>query len=417
MKNAEITAFFLTLVVLLAAAHGVGYFCQRRLRVPRVVGEIGAGILLGPSLLGWLAPPVHTYLFNAFPEEAKLTATLHWIGMVLLMFVAGFRVRADLDVQDRRLVGFLVLTATFLPFLAGLAAAGILDWSSMAGPAATPASFALIMAIAVAVTSIPVISRIFIELDMMRSRFARVVLTVATLEDILLWAALAVATGLATEGMGKDFPSLALSVTLPIIFLLVSLAAGPWLFLKITTARLNLIVKASPIGYVLLICFLFAAFASLLDMNLAFGALAAGMIVGSIPGEKFDRARSDISDVALGFFVPIYFALVGARIDLGSHFDVVQLLLFLVASSLIKMGSAMIGARLGGKSLLPAFNLAIALNTRGGPGIVLATVALEFRLISETFFTTLVIASLASSAMSGLWLRYVKSRNLLEQEE
>lgn len=417
MTNNEVTIFLFAVVALLASAHGVGYFFQRALRMPRVVGEIGAGLLLGPSFLGWWAPELHNHLFNAFPGEAKLTAMLHWIGMVFLMFVAGFRVRADLDLADRKLVGWLALTVTCIPFVAGLVVTTMLDWTSMAGPAATFASFSLIMAIAAAVTSIPVISRIFVELDMLRSRFARVVLSVATVVDIVLWAALAIATGIANGGATRNPALMAVSIVLPVAFILASLALGPSLLSKATNARFNLIVKASPVGYLLLICFVVTAFASLLDMNLAFGALVAGMVIGSLPGDAFDRARNGITDVAMGFFVPIYFVLVGARIDLGSHFDPAQFLAFLALSSLVKVGSGMAGARLGGKRWLPAFSLALVLNTRGGPGIVLATVAHEFRLISETFFTTLILTSLLTSVMSGMWLHYLRSRDLLEAEE
>lgn len=412
MTKNELTFFFFTIVLLLSVAHAMGYLCERLFRLPRVVGEIGAGILLGASALGQVSPDLYAAIFTAFPSETKLLSTLQWIGLTLLMFGAGFRVRQDLGTQDRSLVLFLTLAATGLPFLAGLLVSKVFDLSHLAGPSATPTAFSLVVAVAAAVTSIPVISRIMMDLGLMETRFARVVLTVATIDDILLWAVLAVATGLAETGASSTRLGVVGSVVVPVIFISAAIVLGPPLLRRLTALRMNLIFKASPIGYVLLVCFSFSALASMLDVNIAFGALAAGIVVGSLEGPCFEKARAGILDVSLGFFVPIYFVLVGTKIDLAHHFDPALVLGFLVATSLVKMAGVMIGAWLARITAWEGLNFAMALNCRGGPGIVLATVALEFAMITETMFTALIIASLATAIMSGAWLRAVVSRGL-----
>ncbi|MGH6662295.1 MAG: cation:proton antiporter, partial [Rhodospirillales bacterium] len=160
------------------------------------------------------------------------------------------------------------------------------------------------------------------------------------------------------------------------------------------------------------ICFLLVAVASLLSVNLVFGALVAGMVVGAVPNNEFTAVKERISDISVGLFVPIYFALVGLKIDLPNDLDIGFTLGFIMVSSAIEIGCVVIGARLIGRNMLTSVNFGFAMNTRGGPGIVLASIALGAGIINETFYVTLVLAALLTSLFSGMWFRWLLARSI-----
>ena len=413
MNETDISHLFLALVSLLIAALGMG-FAFERMRMPRVIGEIVGGLLLGPSVMGILQPNVFTWLFASTLGQARALEALYWIGLVLLMFTSGFHIQRDLSRDDRRMIWIVLIAATVPPFLLGYYAPTFFDLARHVGPAANDPAFRLVMGIATAVTSIPVISRIFLDLKIMETQFARIVLGCATLHDLILWIALAMATGMVANGAtGSADPwLLARTIVVSLLFLGLALWLGPKVLAVISRHRLNVISRSSPTGYTLAICLVFAALASGLGVNIIFGALIAGIAVGAIKDSGFDDVKARISDVALGFFVPIYFALLGLKIDLPSFFDPTLTIGFIVLTTTAQMGSVFIALRIAGKDSLVSFNLGIAMNTRGGPGIVLASVAYGWGIIGGAMFVTLVLAAILTSLASGAWFRFLLGRGL-----
>lgn len=403
MTDAELGRLLLGLVCLLAAALAMGRLFER-LSMPHVIGEIIGGFLLGPTVLGLLAPDLHRWIFNAFPAQTALFSAFNWIGLILLMFVAGFRIERKFSEDDKLTIAVILVSSIVIPMIGGWWLTLVLDRSVLMNPSANPTSFHLVLAIGTAVTSIPVISRIFLELDLMTTRFARLILATATLQDLVLWTVLAVATAI-NSTRSVETGRLAWVVLTTIAFIGFAISLGPallhWLGRRLPLRR----DTSALVGYVLAVCFMLAALASFLEINVVFGALVAGLVVGALPEGKLTDVKQRISDVALWFFVPIYFALVGFKIDLGAHFDLAGILIFLVASSLLKFVSVAVALTMIGKPFSAALNYGIVMNTRGGPGIVLASVALAFGIITETFFVMLVLASIVTSLFTGIWLR------------
>ena len=142
----ELATIFTAVVCLVAAAHALGLLFQR-CYMPRVIGEIAGGLLLGPSLMGHLAPDLYRSLFAAFPTEGKLIWLLYWIGLVLLMFVSGFEVQRSVDRADWRIITAILIGATVLSFAAGVAAPAFYDFSPFAGPKANASSSAMLPAL------------------------------------------------------------------------------------------------------------------------------------------------------------------------------------------------------------------------------------------------------------------------------
>jgi Kef-type K+ transport system membrane component KefB len=147
-----------------------------------------------------------------------------------------------------------------------------------------------------------------------------------------------------------------------------------------------------------------------LNVNIVFGAFLAGIVIGLMPNEKFEKEKNHIKAIGLAFFIPVYFAIVGLKLDLIHSFEIGFFLWFLLFSSAFEITGTMIAAKLIKKDWLSSFNLGVAMNTRGGPGIVLATVVFDLGIINETFFVTLVLAAIVTSLAAGCWFKYVLSK-------
>jgi len=407
LTEVELTRFLFAIAALLIAAHTFGYVFNK-MKLPKVIGEIFGGLLLGPTVLGAIAPDLYTWLFNAFEFEGKLISIVYWLGLVLLMFVSGFEIQMSLGKDDKRTVVALLAGST-LPFFAAWLAPLFYDFSPYVGVKQNMLALQIVVGVAVAVTSIPVISKIFIDLNIINTRFARIVLTTATIHDVLLWVALAIATGLVSAG-SFSISKIISTVMITFTFLGVAMMFMPRLMLALTSLRYNLLMKSSRSGYVLSVCLLFAGFASLLKVNVIFGAFLAGVVIGFMPTTRFNKEKTQIKEIALAFFVPIYFAIVGLKLDLIHRFDLKFFLFFLLFTTVFETAGTLIAARLLKKDWLSSLNFAVAMNTRGGPGIVLATIAFDLGIINETFFVTLVLIAILTSLLAGAWFRYVLSK-------
>ena len=409
LSDFELTRFFFAIVLLLASAHGFGYFFQRLFLVPKVIGEIIGGLVLGPTVLGFFSPFAYQWIFHSFASEGQLIASVYWIGLVLLMFITGFEIQKTLGRGDKKLVVAILIGSTAVPFIVGWFAPNFYDFSPYLGEKGNMFSLTIVVAIAISVTSIPVISKIFLDLGIINTRFAKIVLAAATIEDVILWVALAVATGLASGEM-LSVSNILSKILITLVFFVIALFALPKLFEFANKSRLNLLMKSSATGYVLFICFLFSAIASILSVNIIFGAFLAGIVVGMTSNEKVSSVKVHIKEIGLGFFIPIYFAVIGLKLDLVRHFTPSFFLSFLFFAVLVKTLGTVIAARLAHQDWLSSINLGVAMNTRGGPGIVLAAVAFDLGIINETFFAVLVLTAIATSLAAGYWFRFVLSR-------
>ena len=408
LHNLELGRLFFAIALLLLAAHTFGYLFQR-LRLPRVIGEILGGVILGPTLFGNFFPQAANGVFNGFQAEGKLISMISWLGLVLLMFISGFEVQKTFDEKDRRIIVVTLLGSTILPFLAGWLAPSFYDFSPYMGSKSNLPALKIIVGITIAITSIPVISKIFMDLDILNTSFAKIVLATATLHDVILWVALAIATGLVSTKT-TSLAGITITVLITVIFLAISLLVMPQFIRFSSGLKYNFLMRSSTSGYVMFVCFLFSAVASVLEVNIVFGALLAGMVVGVLPQDQFAKAKEHIKDVSLAFFIPIYFAIIGLRLDLIYHFDILFSLRFLLFATTFAVLGTLFALRLAKEDWLSSFNIAVAMNARGGPLIVLATVALELEIINQTFFVTLILIALATSLLAGSWFRYVISK-------
>jgi Kef-type K+ transport system membrane component KefB len=308
--------------------------------------------------------------------------------------------------EERREVGWLTIVGTGLPFLLALAFGPWLIRPSLAGPNGNRASLIIILAVGVAVTSVPVVSKIFADLKILHTRFARLILGVAVLEDIVLWLALAVATAMAGKA-ALDPRAMSYHLLSTIGFFLLGLTIVPRVIKRLNKARFNVLVRHSPAGYAIAVLLTYCVVAGLLDVSMVFAAFLAGFAVVHKKRRIFADALDSVSKMSFAFFIPVYFAIVGLKLDLIRGVSLWMMAAFLAGSCIIKVLSVSLAGRFAGFRGLDLINLAITTNARGGPGIVLASVAFDAGIISSKFYTTLVVAAVLTSQIAGAWLEYV----------
>src|ERR1700735_4288365 len=403
MTNAQLTPVLFALLLLVGFAQLLGYVFVK-LRQPRVIGEILAGVVLGPALLGRV--PAIAHIMDGAKHQGNILDFVYWLGLLLLMFFSGAETQQLFSREERREVGWLTIVGTGLPFLLGLAFGPWLIRPSLAGPNGNRASLIIILSVGGAVTSVPVVSKIFADLKILHTRFARLILGVAVLEDIVLWLALALATAMAGHTVLNP-RQMAYHLIATIGFFGLGLTIVPRIVKRINKSRFNVFAKHSPLAYALAVLLGYCVVAGALDVSLVFAAFLAGFAVVHKKRKLFTESLDAIGKVSFAFFIPVYFALVGLKLDLVRGFSLWMVAAFLVGSCAVKIVSVSLAGRLAGFRGLDLLNLAITTNARGGPGIVLASVAFDAGIISATFYTTLVLAAVLTSQMAGAWLDYV----------
>ena len=406
MSNADLTSILFILLLLVGLAQLLGYLFVK-LRQPKVVGEILAGVLLGPALIGRL--PLGEKLLEATQHQGNILNFVYWMGLLLLMFLSGAETRNLFTREERHEVSWLVIVGTGIPFLLGLVLGPWLIHPALAGPNGNRISLIIILAVGVAVTSVPVVSKIFADLKILHTRFARLVLGVAVLEDIVLWMALAIATTVAGK-TALNPQQMAYHLVSTVGFFGLGLTIVPRIIKRINKSRFNVFAQQAPVAYALAVLLAYCVVAGALNVSLVFAAFLAGFAVVHKRRRLFAGALDAIGKVSFAFFIPVYFAIVGLKLDLIRGFSLWMAAAFILGSCLIKILSVSFAGRLAGFRGLDLVNLAITTNARGGPGIVLASVAFEAGIISPQFYTTLVLAAVLTSQMAGAWLDYVLRR-------
>jgi len=398
LSEQEIICTFIALALLLAGAYLCGTLFER-IKAPRVVGEIIGGMLFGSFLFPFF-PDAVTGIFNSYEGQGKVLNIFYQLGLVFLMFLSGYNTNLEIDKKNVKTIGCLFIGATFLPMLGAIPFIKMFE-EEYIGTMNNSISFALVFTIGVAITSIPVISKIFFDMGVMNTKFSNTVLTVSTFQDLCLWILLNVATRIAVAGEVKVVEML----------IVVFVTLGLFAVAKLVTKYVHVWKKSfQPINFysisfvaLLLVCaLLYKA-----GINIMYSAFLVGYIVKAVIGTEPEALSKidGIKNFAFSFFIPIYFALVGIQLDILHDFSFLRFAVFFV----IAFGLEAVGTLI---MLIPTnlnratkLNFAVTMNARGGPGIVLATVAYSYGIISLEFFTVLILTTMLSSLIAGYWLR------------
>jgi len=407
LSEHQLLVFWVQLLVLVLVARGLGSLV-RRVGQPAVVGELAAGVLLGPSVLGALAPGVWGWLFPDDAVHAGLMNGIGWLGVFFLLVLAG--VETDLGLVRRlgRAAAWVSAGSLVVPLGFGLAV-GVAMPGLFLGEAGDRTVFALFMATALAISSLPVVAKVLSELDLVRRDFAQLTLAAGMANDVVGWVLLGVIAGLAQSGE-VDLQQIAtavagLAVLVGLTFTLGQRATDGLLrAVRRTdggpTGALTIMVLAALVG---------AVGAQAIGLEGVLGAFLAGIVLGR---SKFgDRqAVSVLEAVTAGVLAPVFFARAGLRVELAALGDPETLAwagVVLLAASVSKFAGAYAGAWIAGRAPREGLALGAGLNARGALEIVVASVGLTLGVLNDASYTVVVMMAIATSMMAPVMLRAV----------
>ncbi|MBX7059702.1 MAG: cation:proton antiporter [Leptospirales bacterium] len=395
--RSPLAALLMQIVVVVSVASIGGALC-RRIGQPAVIGEVLAGIALGPSALGLLWPAAREFLF-AQPTLLPLEL-LSQIGLVLFLFVIGMELDISLLRKQAQAAVFVSHASIAAPFLLGIALALWL-YPMQAPRGVSFLAFSLFIGISMSITAFPVLARILQERNLARQRLGAIVLTCAASDDVTAWSLLAIVVAVVRAG---NAAAGAIVVALAGLFVFaIAFVARPIM------QRLGaLFASQERMRGAVLTLFLLAPFASAMvtqaiGVHALFGAFLAGVIMPA--GGELRRMLSEkLSDVSVRLLLPLFFAFTGLRTELGLLEDASAWLtcgLITLTAVVGKLGGSAIAARLVGESWRDSAAIGILMNTRGLMELVVLNIGLELGVLSPSLFAMMIVMALATTVMTS----------------
>jgi Kef-type K+ transport system membrane component KefB len=307
----ELLLLWIQLVVLLVTARSLGLLAQR-FRQPRVVGELAAGVLVGPSIAGRLFPDLVGWLFPGDAVQSALLLSVAWLGILLLLLVTGFETDLDLLRRLGRPVVGLSLGSLVIPLAMGFALGWIMP-ASLWGAGADRLSFAAFIAVALAISSLPVIAKIMTEMGLMRRNVGQLTIAAAIVNDLIGWMLLGVAVGLFSAGT-VEVRGLLITLGSVVVFLVLGLTVGQRIVDQVLRRARSAGGFASALTATIAVMLILGAITQAMGVEAVLGALVAGVVLGRSRYQRHDVRRS-VEVLSSSIFAPIFFATAGLYVD------------------------------------------------------------------------------------------------------
>ncbi|NJD06901.1 MAG: sodium:proton antiporter [Methylococcaceae bacterium] len=396
------TLLQVAVIILVARLAG---FLARKVGQPRAVGEIVAGLILGPSLFGSLAPEAFRWLFKS--TDASPITIMSQIGLIMLMFQIGleFDFSQLREGANRKAVLWVTGIGIVAPFALGL---GYGTFSSeVLAPGINAAGYALFMATAFAITAVPILGRIMMEYDLVRTRIGAITITAAAINDAVGWTVLAVVSAIVTAHFSWQ-------ETLARLGWLLLYVAVSWLVVRrillVIVRRFDRGEKSLPqdlMAILLVIVFSSAMLTSQLGIFAIFGGFMMGVLLHD-QRDLVDAWRDKVADLVTVLFLPIFFTFTGLRTNVGG-LATGELWAWcggLIALAVLgKFGGCYLASRIAGLNPAESRNVAIMMNTRALMELIVVNLGYDLGVIPQNVFTMLVLMAIASTIMTAPGLR------------
>jgi Kef-type K+ transport system membrane component KefB len=384
-----------------------------------VVGEILAGVILGPSLLSTLVPEIGRWAIPQTTTQGYLLETVALIGVMFLLVVTGLETDLDLIRRKARTAVGVAVGGLVLPFAAGVVLGYLIPEDLMADQSQRTV-FVLFIATALSISAIPVLAKVLIDLDLMRRDIGQTLLASGMIDDITGWTLLGLVTALANASVISAGTFLQ-TVGMVILFLAATATVGAWLVNRgLALVQDHFRGHDHMLTLVVVLAFAWGAFTQALRLEPVLGAFAVGILFGRSPRLPADAIRK-IESMALAVFAPIFFAVAGLKVDIPAILEPRLLLITLVVIAVAtfgKVAGAYAGARwLSRQDHWSALAFGSGLNARGALEIIIATIGLSLGILSQSMFSIIVVMAIATSLMAPVALRYTVSRVQLDDEE
>ena len=373
-----------------------------------VMGEIIAGIILGPTILGMIDGDVFNYLF---PKEGGAKIALDGItsiSVIMLLFVAGLEVQLQLVLKQGKAAIYTSFTSMIIPFALGFCAVWFVpQWFNYQANQQLP--YALFFGTAMAISAIPVIAKILLDMGLYKTKVGQVIMASAIFDDLTGWLMFSLI--LSMIGKEGEITNIWYTIGMILCFGLFMLFIGkkiidmalPWIQTKLSW-------PGGVLSIALGLCFLSAAFTERIGLHAILGAFIMGIAFGDSV-HLHEKAREIIHQFVTNIFAPLFFVTLGLKVNFIQNFDVTLVAIVLFLAVICKVVGASLGAYLGGLSKRESLAVGFGMNARGAMEIILGTLALNAGLIDEKMFVALVVMALVTSLMSGPLMKMILDRN------
>ncbi len=407
LSHSELIHLLVQLSVMLAFGRIMAEVA-RKFRQPAVVGEILAGLLLGPTILGFFSPDTFELLFPKTGASAVVLDGFTQVAVVLLLFIAGLEVDLHIVLQQGKQAIYSSLFGLIIPFFLGF----IIPYSfpSFFGSDSQGDRLiaALFMGTAMAISALPVIVRIMMDLKLFKTRIGMLVVASAMVDDIIGWMIFSIILGIIGKG---GIVSIGNTLLLTVGFTVFMLTVGRGLLNRLLPwVNRKLAWPGGLLSLSLAFCFLAAAFTESIGIHAVFGAFIIGIALGDSE-HMSERAKEIVHQFINNIFAPLFFVAIGLKVNFIANFEPWLIMVVLVIAFAGKIIGSGMGARLGGFTWRESLAAGFGMNARGAMGIILGTVALENGLIGEKVFVALVIMALVTSMTSGPLMGWILKTN------
>ncbi len=396
--------FLVQLIIILSAARAGGWFFSR-FGQPQVVGEIAAGLLLGPSLLGQISPTGFSLLFTT--ETESVFYVLGQLGLILLMFLVGL----DFEFDHLKSIGgtaaSVAATGIFLPFVLGFG----LAWAMhpYVGGETNRLGFMLFIATALSITAIPILGRIISDFGLNHSRLGTLVLSAAAIDDVVGWMLLATISGI-VAGEFRFVPVAGMLLSTVVFAAFVWYLARPF-FIRWSRAILDNNgggLTFTSLSFILLSVLALAAVTNSMGVFSIFGPFILGLVL-SDQHDLRTAINVRLRDLVTAFFLPVFFTYAGLRTDIGRLTPDLWIWCGLVVLTSIvgKTAGCGLAARWGGLSWRESGCVAVMMNTRALMGLIVINLGRELGVIPDSVFSMLAIMALVTTFMTSPLLHYL----------
>lgn len=382
---------------------------SRKLNQPAVVGEIIAGILLGPTVLGNLSPDFFTSVFPSSGNIAIGRDSLAKVGVVFFLFVAGLEVDLTLIVKQAKTTAAMSIAGMAIPFVIGFLSAWFLPHYLGVGQIESEnerIAFSLFFGVALSITALPVIAKTLMDLDLFKTNVGTVVIGAAMFDDLVGWMIFSIILGM--SGKAHNDLDLWESLTLTIGFsLFILIVFKKFINIVLPKMMINLSFPGTTITLILAVALFAGSFTEFLGIHAVFGAFMIGIAVGD--SQHFtDKIRGIIHQFVTAIFAPLFFVSIGLKVNFISSFDPFLTVYVLLLATLGKFAGILIGGtftkQLNRKEI---FAVAFGMNARGAMEIILGLIAFQMGLINESLFVALVIMALVTSIFAGPMIKLI----------
>jgi Kef-type K+ transport system membrane component KefB len=407
LTSAEIYSLFLSVGVLLLAAKIVGEML-RRFHQPAVVGELLAGIVLGPSVLGAFSPGGANHLVPLHAGRVPvLWESLTTVAVTIFLLAAGMEVDLARLRHLKRIAAWVSASGMLLPFVLGLGVAWYVPDTLGRPRGVSPVFFALFFGVALSISALPVIAKTLLDLRLYWTDVGVIIIAAAIVNDFTGWIIFGVLLAMMHGTSAVHASNAVHAVMQTLVFAALVLTAGRWVAERVLRWAHGLNEWAgSIVGFAVALGLLGGAIAEAIGIHALFGAFLVGVAIGNSPSLR-EEDRTTITRFVSSAFAPLFFVSLGLKIDFVANFDLRLILIVIAVAFTGKLLGARLGAGVGGLDSSRGWAVAAGLNARGAMEIVLATLALQHGLIETRMFVALVLMALVSSMVSGPTLRRI----------